>query len=105
MRRHSLITTLTGKTSRHQRLSSCGIMIMLVLATALGGSKSAKADTLGPELICDQKVARSRIIECIEYRIFDEAGNETKLTKPIAYGRCPKGFLCTWDSAVDVKRR
>jgi hypothetical protein len=79
--------------------------MMLALAAALSSAKSAKADTLGPELICDKKAVRSKLIECTEYRVFDEAGNETKLTKPIAYGRCPKGFRCTWDSTVDVTRR
>lgn len=105
MTRHRPIKTRVLGFQQHKYFSSSATVVALALLTLFGSSKAVNADTLGPELICDEKVARLGSVECIEYRVFDEGGNETKLTQPIAYGRCPKGFQCTWDSAADVTGR
>lgn len=102
---HRHIRVLTFGALRPKRFSSRATVVALALLTLFDSSKAVNADTLGPELICDKKAARLGSTECVEYRVFDEAGKETKFTRPIAYGRCPKGFHCAWDNAADVTEK
>lgn len=105
MTHHCHIITRILWSPRHKHFSARATVVALALLTLFDSSKAVNADTLGPELICDKKVARFGSIECVEYRVFDKAGNETKLSQPVAYGGCPKGYQCTWETAADVTGR
>lgn len=81
------------------------LVLWLITVIAVLLSPEAYAETVGPELICNKKEIRSRATVCIDATIFDASGNEIHVIKPILYGRCPKGYTCTWGSAIDVTRR
>jgi hypothetical protein len=63
---HRHIRTLISKVLRHTNVSSSVKAVALALLTLFGSPKTVSADTLGPELICDQKAAHPVGIKCIE---------------------------------------